>query len=120
MGAQKVACLVVLALTLVFPPALAGQGAEAPTRSGTPQTDAQLRGDALFDKNCFLCHEPTRQTRELKIAAPDLIGLLKQSMVSEEAVRRRVQEGIPRRMPSFRYTLTPGDVDDLIAYLKIR
>jgi hypothetical protein len=31
-----------------------------------------------------------------------------------------IQTGIPKRMPSFQYNFTPAEVDDLIAYLKIR
>jgi hypothetical protein len=40
--------------------------------------------------------------------------------VSEQGVRLLVRGGIPQRMPSFQYTLNASELDDLIAYLRIR
>ena len=37
-----------------------------------------------------------------------------------DAVRQLIRQGIPRRMPRFQYTLNASEMDDLIAYLKIR
>jgi mono/diheme cytochrome c family protein len=87
---------------------------------GKLQTEEQKRGDAIFHKNCHLCHIATAQKRELKINGPELVGLFKQPMITEAAVRDLVQEGISRRMPAFKYTLKASEMDDLIAYLRIR
>jgi mono/diheme cytochrome c family protein len=87
---------------------------------GKLQTEEQKRGDAIFHKNCHLCHIATGQKRSLKINADELVGLFKRPNINEQAVRQLIQTGIPKRMPSFQYNFTPADVDDLIAYLKIR
>jgi len=120
MGPQKVARLVFLAFALAFPLILVAQSGEAPATAGKPQTDEQLRGEAFFQKTCFLCHSPTGQTKELKIAVTDLVGLFKRPGLTEQYVRQRIQEGIPGRMPAYRYTYTPAQLDNIIAYLKIR
>jgi mono/diheme cytochrome c family protein len=87
---------------------------------GKLQTEEQKRGDAVFHKNCHLCHIATGQKRSLKINADELVGLFKRPNISEQTVRQLIQTGIPKRMPSFQYNFTPAEVDDLIAYLKIR
>ena len=56
----------------------------------------------------------------LKINADELVGLFKRPNISEQGVRQLIQTGMPKRMPSFQYNFTPAEVDDLIAYLKIR
>ena len=87
---------------------------------GKLQTEEQKRGDAIFHKNCHLCHIATGQKRSLKINADELVGLFKRPNITEQGVRQLIQTGIPKRMPSFQYNFTPAEVDDLIAYLKIR
>lgn len=122
MGRHKIARLLFLASAMAVPPALAAQSPQpaATVAPGKPQTDEQLRGDAFFQKTCFLCHVPTGQTKELKIAVTDLVGLFKRSGVTEQYVRERIQGGIPGRMPAYRQTYTPAQLDNIIAYLKIR
>ena len=97
-----------------------GGGSALGVTVGKLQTDEQKRGDAIFHKNCHLCHISTAQKRELKINATELVGLFKRPNISEQAVRQLIQVGIPRRMPAFTYTFTAAELDDLIAYLKIR
>jgi len=117
-----------LAFAFAFPLALSAQStppAATPAKPqaatpGKPQTDEQLRGSAYFEKTCFLCHNPTGQTTELKIAVTNLAGLFKRPGVTEEYVRQRIQEGIPGRMPAYKYTYTAAQLDNIIAYLKIR
>jgi mono/diheme cytochrome c family protein len=109
-----------LAFVLAFPFGLEAQSGAPAAGPGKPQTDAELRGDAFFQKTCFLCHSPTGQTRELKIAVTDLVGLFKRPGVTEQYVRERIQDGIPGRMPAYRHTYTPTELDNVIAYLKIR
>ncbi|OFW00745.1 MAG: hypothetical protein A3I61_19495 [Acidobacteria bacterium RIFCSPLOWO2_02_FULL_68_18] len=124
MGSRLVVRLLLFSV-LAFPPigvtAQQGGGTSAlGVTVGKLQTDEQKRGDAIFHKNCHLCHIATAQKRELKINADELVGLFKRPNTSEPAVRQLIQEGIPKRMPSFRYNFTAVEVDDLIAYLKVR
>ena len=118
MGPRRIAGLVFLAVVFALPLAVEAQS-DLPT-AGKAQTDSELRGEAFFQKTCFLCHSPTGQTKELKIAVTDLVGLFKRQGVTEQYVRQRIQEGIPGRMPAYRHTYTPAELDNIIAYLKIR
>ena len=120
MRPRRIAHLVLLACVLALPFGLAAQSGAPAAPPGKAQTDAELRGDAYFQKTCFLCHSPTGQTRELKIAVTDLVGLFKRPGVTEQYVRERIQDGIPGRMPAYRHTYTPSELDNVIAYLKIR
>jgi cytochrome c2 len=123
LGLHKLTRLLFLTSVLVFPLAAVAQekqtvAADAP---GKPQTEPQKRGEALFAKHCPLCHIFMNQKKNLKIqASSDLVGLFKDSTISEDAVRQLIQSGIPKMMPGFRYTLEPAELDNLIAYLKIR
>ena len=119
MGPHSIVGLVVLVCALSFPLSLEAQ-APLPT-AGKAQTDDELRGEARFVKTCFLCHNPTGQTKELGIAVTDLVGLFKRPGITEEYVRQRILEGVqPRRMPAYRHTCTPTELNEIIAYLKIR
>jgi mono/diheme cytochrome c family protein len=125
MGSCGTARLVFLAFVLAFPLTLAAQeegggGSSLGVTVGKLQTEEQKRGDAIFHKNCHLCHISTAQKRELKIVSTELVGLFMKPNVSEQGVRLLVRGGIPQRMPSFQYTLNASELDDLIAYLRIR
>ena len=108
----------VLAFVLALPLNLDAQSRYA--TAGKAQTDAELRGETYFNKTCFLCHNPTGQTKEVGVAVTDLVGLFKRPGVTDEYVRMRIQEGIPRRMPAYKHTFKPEQLDQIIAYLKIR
>src|SRR3990172_3516421 len=122
-------CSAFLALTfsiLMLPIALAAQGegmapGGTPT-PGRPTTDQQMSGEAVFYQNCTFCHEHDAQKRRLvaQFLGPTLIGLYKTKNPGDDVVRALILNGIPKRMTGFRYTLTQKDVDDLIAYLKVR
>jgi mono/diheme cytochrome c family protein len=117
---REIACILLLVCLFAFPVVLTAQAQES-TPPGTPRTDQEKRGEALFLKNCALCHIHTAQKARLKIqASSELIGLFRKSSTTEAGVRQRVQQGVPGVMPTFQYALEPKENDDLIAYLKIR
>ena len=115
------------ALLLLMVPAVAGAQGEgmppggAPT-PGRPTTDQQMSGEAVFYQNCTFCHEHDAQKRRLvaQFLGPTLIGLYKTKNPGDDVVRALILNGIPKRMTGFRYTLIAKEVDDLIAYLKVR
>ena len=118
--AWKISCAFLLVCLSAFPVVLIAQ-AQQSTPPGTPQTDQQLRGEALFLKNCALCHIHTAQKAKLKIqASSELTGLFRRPATTEAAVRERLQQGVPGLMPTFQYSLEPNEQDDLVAYLRIR
>lgn len=114
---RHTALLSLVALVLGTPAGLAAQ-----TRLTNPTlTDQQKRGEALFLQRCPLCHVPSNEKKTQGIqASSDLVGLFQRPTANEAAVRRIVQEGLPRLMPAFRYSVTGGNLDDLIAYLRVR
>lgn len=70
---------------------------------------------AQFRKSCAVCH--STQRGETKIG-PSLYGVLRKgSGQSEESIRKIIEEG-KGNMPAFRQTLEPGQIADLIEYLK--
>lgn len=49
---------------------------------------------------------------------PNLAGLYKSATPAREAqIREQIQRGSPR-MPGFRYTFTPAELDEVVAYMK--
>ena len=119
---HRIAYLLLLVCGVIFSVTLAAQqGPGTRSRPGVPQTDQQRRGEALFVKNCSLCHVFSNQKKTLGIQSPtELVGLFKKPTINDDNVRQTVLEGIPKIMPSFRYNFEPHEVDELIAYLKIR
>lgn len=120
------AFLILTAALLMLSTTLAAQG-EGLAPGGTltpgrPTTDQQMSGEAVFYQNCTFCHEHDAQKRRLvsQFLGPTLIGLYKTKNPGDDAVRALILNGIPKRMTGFRYTLTAKEVDDLIAYLKVR
>jgi cytochrome c2 len=79
--------------------------------------EQQRRGEATFVQNCTLCHIPTNQKKRLGIQVPILEGVYGEG-ADEDALRQFIQQGVPGKMPGFRYGLEPKQIDDVIAYLK--
>ncbi len=115
--------IAVLGLAILYshgiPPARA-QNKAAASFSGHEMLDAQARrGEGLFLQRCSLCHLP----RKLKFGSPAVIGPSLSGQFKDAApdqmkiLRGFILKGGPD-MPGFQYGLEPGEVDDLIAYLK--
>ncbi|SRR5712692_2384633 len=126
---HRILCLLLLACVALFPIALAAQqngeqkqdqSASAARKPSPPRpalNEQQRRGEALFVQNCPLCHVPSNQKKRLGIQGPVLQGLFGGD-ADEDALRQFIQQGVPEKMPGFRYALEPKQVDDLIAFLK--
>lgn len=77
------------------------------------------RGEGLFLQRCSLCHLP----RKLKFGSPPVIGPSLSGQFKDatpdqmKTLRGFILKGGPD-MPGFQYGLEPGEVDDLIAYLR--
>jgi mono/diheme cytochrome c family protein len=105
----------------IAPMPLAAQGPAARSLPGVPQTDQQRSGEARFIQNCTLCHVFSAQKKSIGVqASTELVGLFKRPNITEAGVRQIILDGLPRKMPSFKYNFEPREVDDLVAYLKIR
>jgi mono/diheme cytochrome c family protein len=118
----RFACLLLLAFTVMFPIGLAAQESAPATvpKHAAPRpalNEQQKRGEALFVQNCSLCHIPSNQKKKLGIQGPSLQGLFTEDS-DEDFLRQFIQQGVPEKMPGFRYDLDSKQIDDLIAFLK--
>ena len=94
--------------------------------SGAKLTEQQARGAGVFFQRCSLCHlAKTFGAGGSKYCCisslgPNLSGRFKDLTPDQEnAFREIILNGGPTYMPSWKYGLTPDEVDDIIAYLKI-
>jgi mono/diheme cytochrome c family protein len=74
----------------------------------------ELEGKKLFVQRCALCHDLLGQPTTVTPGPWVDAATVKRS---ETAVREKILNG-SQRMPGWRYTLTPAQVDQLIAYMK--
>jgi mono/diheme cytochrome c family protein len=88
-------------------------------------TERQARGAAVFFQRCSLCHlAKTFGAGGSKYCCvsslgPNLSGRFKDlTLDQEKALREIILNGGPTYMPSWKYGLSPDEVDDIIAYLK--
>ena len=118
--------LLPVACALGLPAVLVAQSANLSATAPAPLlNDQQRKGEGVFRHYCPLCHLPEKKVNkdpnEKGVArASSLAGTFRRERIDESAVRALIQQGMPGRMPGFRYTLGPRDMDDLIAYLKTR
>jgi mono/diheme cytochrome c family protein len=81
-----------------------------PAASGNNQ---QLLGMRLFNQSCRVCHtKPTLLSGQYgpTLSMATLGG-------NADAMREVVSDGTPR-MPGFKYTYKPAEIDAIVAYLK--
>ena len=90
--------------------------------AAAPGGDAAA-GQALFVKNCTICHYADKTDKKI---GPGLKGLLKNKElpanhkpVTEASVRAQIESGDPAKgMPAFGTKFSKAEIDGLIAYLK--
>jgi mono/diheme cytochrome c family protein len=93
--------------------------------SGTKLTEQEYRGAGVFIQHCSLCHlAKTFGAGGSKFCCvaslgPNLAGLFQNlTPDQEQAYRAIILSGGPTYMPSWKYGLTPEEIDDIVAYLK--
>jgi cytochrome c2 len=128
---RRIACLVFL-VPILFTSSIALPAQESGEHTSDQSTvtarkstaarpvlnEQQRRGEALFVQNCTLCHMPSNQKKRLGIQGPTLEGVYGED-ADTDALRQFIQQGVPGKMPGFRYGLEPKDIDDVVAYLKV-
>ena len=98
----------------------------AAAQAQAPRCDSEAsfgRSDkTLFGKYCGVCH--TLSGNWNRIVKEPLAGLFQRKQlvtgepVNDETVRKLIADGGPSLMPGFRYTMKPGEIDELVQYLK--
>ena len=107
MNRGAAALLFLLALPLPLP---------APAQPANEQVlnDRQLLGMRLFNQSCRVCHTKPQAT------SPQQYGpvLSRNSLGGQDDVMRElISSGTPR-MPGFKYSYDPAQIDAIVAYLK--
>jgi mono/diheme cytochrome c family protein len=74
----------------------------------------ELSGKKLFVQRCALCHDLLGQPATTTVGPWLDVETVKRS---EDAVRQKIMNG-SRRMPAWKYTLAPPQIESIVAYLK--
>jgi mono/diheme cytochrome c family protein len=82
----------------------------APVRAQTPQ---ELEGLRHFNQSCRVCHAHPA------LNAPQYAPRLSRASLNgdDNAMRTVISNGTPR-MPGFRFTFQPAEIDSIVSYLK--
>jgi mono/diheme cytochrome c family protein len=107
--------MALLIMPLLFVAAVLARPAAAQSAAADQALDpTQLAGRNLFTQHCVVCHVKTLITA-VRTYGP---ALSKQSLGGQDDVMRElISNGTPN-MPGFRYSLEPGEIGSIIAYLK--
>lgn len=113
--------LAVVAVALAQSPSTAQERpGPNPTGADAKLTPQQFQGQGIFLQRCSLCH----LARSLKFGAPATVGpnlktaFKDVSSDQEKDLRTFILNGTPH-MPGFRYSLSPKEIDGVIAYMKV-
>ena len=105
--------------------ALAGAGtllAQGSTKkSGAANAAAISRGKSLFQQKCSICHYDTSDQKKI---GPGLKGISKRgtfsvngNKINDESLKSWIENG-DQLMPPFKDVLEPGQIKDVVAYVK--
>jgi mono/diheme cytochrome c family protein len=76
--------------------------------------ETQEKGRLLFQQQCPICHSTVMITRR-----PYAPILFKGRVVgNEDRIRETIENGLPGRMPAFKYGMSSGEINSIIEYLK--
>ena len=86
------------------------------TKAAAPPalSPVELTGKKLFVQRCSLCHDLLGQPSTTTVGPWLDVETVKRS---EDAVRQKIMNG-SRRMPAWKYTLAPPQIESIVAYLK--
>jgi mono/diheme cytochrome c family protein len=84
-----------------------------PSAAPTPAADAQVlaKAQANYTRSCAACHGAKGQGG----FGPKLVGV---AAKGDAFIAMRIKKGSPKGMPPFEATLTPAEVQGLVAYVK--
>jgi cytochrome c len=90
-------------------------------KSSGPNAAAVARGKSLFQQKCAVCHYDTSDQKKI---GPGLKGLNKRgtftvngNKVTDDNLKTWIENG-DQLMPPFKDVLEPGQIKDVIAYVK--
>jgi mono/diheme cytochrome c family protein len=92
-----------------------GFSPEQTSPSKASLSDSQKEGRRIFQQKCAVCHIP------VSLLARQYGPELSKRLVAgnEDFIRKTIINGSSDRMPGWKYTLQPDQIDDIIGYLKM-
>ena len=107
---MRAGALISLFLFSLIPLTLSGQ--ESSAKAGELDK-TQTLGRRIFQQHCGICHTQTTASPmyDETVLCKDLVA------GNEEAFHAYIQNG-SKRMPGFKYGLTPAEIDAIVEYLK--
>ncbi len=81
-------------------------------------SESEMNGRKLFIQRCALCHDPLGQPSYPNTPGPWLNNETVQTL-GEVNVQNKIMVG-SRRMPGWQYALTQTQIEQIVAYLKIK
>lgn len=113
-----------IAGTMAVLGALVGAGTVRGNNANRPATNnaaAVARGKTLFQQKCSVCHYDTSDQKKI---GPGLKGLSKRgtftvngNKITDDSLKTWIENG-DQLMPPFKDVLEPGQIKDVIAYVK--
>jgi mono/diheme cytochrome c family protein len=97
-------------------------------QSGTPAakpaavklTPDEIKGEGMFLEHCALCHLPVKEkSKSTPSYGPPLRGIFRADDPDVQDMLREIILKGSDRMPAWQYALTPKEIDELVAYLKV-
>jgi cytochrome c len=115
----KAVCLVFVCGALVGVGSLLAQ--ESGKKSGASGSAAAGRGKTVFQQKCAVCHYDNSDQKKI---GPGLKGISKRgtftvtgNKITDDSLKTWIENG-DQLMPPFKEVLEPGQVKDVIAYVK--
>ena len=93
----------------------------ATTKTAAPNAAAVGRGKTVFQQKCSVCHYDNSDQKKI---GPGLKGLAKRgtfsangNKITDESLKAWIENG-SQLMPPFKDVLEPGQIKDVVAYVK--
>ena len=103
------------------------RNAAEPAKNTPALSEQAKKGKLLFNDYCYRCHQvDSDRAKPLGPMGPELAGIFKRPKlivgkpVTEANVKEVIETGPTPGMPGFRYTLSVGQIDQVIEYLKVK
>lgn len=118
---QRLTASFILAIVLLAPFAVSSAEKAKQGKVGGAAQGSAPEGQAVFQKNCNMCHFPDKTDKKI---GPGLKDLFKNKELpqshketTETNVREQIEKG-SKAMPAFAKKLTLVEMENLLAYLK--
>jgi len=114
----------IVAASALISPGISSSQSKQVAASPAPVGEQVRRGYGLFNQNCATCHVPTKKDEKNPKDPGSSLGASQNGLFSgphalpDDTARTFIKDGVPDKMPAFKYGLTTQEINEIIAYLK--